>query len=122
MANATAETVSRSTSANSSLLVLLLYLPLSTLLLWNIWGHLASPLRKYPGPVLARYTNLWRLYHTSRGSIHLVYQKLHEKYGHIVRVGPNVVDVDLPELVKPVLCEIKGDWRKVSSSDNCWPE
>lgn len=112
MANATAETVSRSTSANSSLLVLLLYLPLSTLLLWNIWGHLASPLRKYPGPVLARYTNLWRLYHTSRGSIHLVYQKLHEKYGHIVRVGPNVVDVDLPELVKPVLCEIKGDWRK----------
>ncbi|ROV94565.1 hypothetical protein VMCG_08146 [Cytospora schulzeri] len=112
MANETADTRSLESSANASPLVLLLCLPLSTLLLWNVWAYLASPLRKYPGPFLARYTNLWRLYHTSRGSLHLVYQKLHERHGHIVRVGPNVVDVDLPELVKPVFGEVKGDWKK----------
>lgn len=71
---------------------------------------------------LSGYTNLWRLYHTSRGSVHLVYQKLHERYGHVVRVGPNVVDVDLPELVKPAFAEIKGDWKKVSLLRQRWCE
>lgn len=60
------------------------------------------------------HTNLWRLYHTSRGSVHLVYQKLHEIYGPIVRVGPNALDIVSPELVKPAVNDIKGDWNKVS--------
>ncbi|KUI60571.1 Pisatin demethylase [Cytospora mali] len=113
MANGTAETRGAlDTAANVSSSMMLLYIPLSTFILWNLWEQLASPLRKYPGPFLAKYTNLWRLYHTSRGNLHLVYQQLHEKYGHSVRVGPNVVDVDLPELVKPIFHDIKGDWRK----------
>lgn len=59
------------------------------------------------------HTNLWRTWHASRRNIHLVYQKLHERYGPIVRVGPNVLDVSLPEIVKPAFNDIKGDWRKV---------
>lgn len=58
MANATAKVESLDTSANGSPLVLLLYLPLSTFLLWSLWGHLASPLRKYPGPFLASQSEL----------------------------------------------------------------
>lgn len=59
------------------------------------------------------YTNMWRTWHASRRNIHLVYQELHKKYGPIVRVGPNVLDVDLPEIVKPAFNDIKSDWRKV---------
>lgn len=28
-------------------------IPLTTLLVWNIWVYLSSPVRKYPGPFLA---------------------------------------------------------------------
>ncbi|ROW10049.1 hypothetical protein VPNG_06518 [Cytospora leucostoma] len=94
------ETVAAMNTVVDSSQLVLLCLPLATFILWHLWGHIVSPLKNYPGPLLARYTNLWRLYHTYRGSIHLVYQKLHEQYGHIVRVGPNVVDVDLPELTE----------------------
>lgn len=32
-----------------------------------------------------------------------------------MRVGPNVLDVDLPEIVKPAFNDIKSDWRKVKT-------
>ncbi|KAK3934267.1 Pisatin demethylase [Diplogelasinospora grovesii] len=79
--------------------------------LWGMWSIATSPLRKYPGPYLARYTNLWRLYHITRGSFHKVLQDLHKNYGPVVRVGPNVVDVDYPDLIKTVF-SIKEDWKK----------
>lgn len=116
--------------------LLLCYLPVSTFLLWKVWAQMVSPLSKCPGPFLASmyvnlvhcnssanqarlsgYTNLWRLYHVSRGSIHLVYQRLHEKYGPIVRVGPNVLDVVIPELVKPAFSDIKTEWEKASHNE-----
>lgn len=46
--------------------------------------------------------------------MHLVYQKLHEKYGPIIRVGPNVLDIVSPELVKPAFNDIRSEWSKVS--------
>ena len=39
-------------------------------------------------------------------------RELHKKYGPIVRIGPNVLDLDLPELTKTIY-NIKGDWVKV---------
>ncbi|KAB8237406.1 uncharacterized protein BDW43DRAFT_297724 [Aspergillus alliaceus] len=47
------------------------------------------PLARYPGPFLARFTNLWRLFTFLGGQHHLSEQHLHEKYGHVVRVAPN---------------------------------
>lgn len=43
-----------------------------------------------------------------------MYQRLHEKYGPIVRVGPNVLDIVSLELVKPAFNNFKNDWKKVS--------
>ncbi|KAK1756492.1 cytochrome P450 [Echria macrotheca] len=93
-----------------------------TLQLWlggsvlAIWVYLAvsylsSPLRRYPGPIIAKFTNLWRLYRISRGHFHLDLAVLHKKYGPVVRIGPNALDVDYPELIKTVF-NIKGDWKK----------
>lgn len=83
--------------------------------LYLFGAYVSNPLRKYPGPFLARFTNLWRLHHVSRGNFHLLVEDLHKEYGPIVRIGPNVIDVDYPELIKTVF-NIKGDWKKVRRS------
>ncbi|KAG7090416.1 hypothetical protein E1B28_009535 [Marasmius oreades] len=55
------------------------------------------PLAQHPGPLLARCTKFWLVYHTYPGKIHLKYKELHRRYGPIVRTGPNelsICDVD----------------------------
>ncbi|TLD05448.1 uncharacterized protein PgNI_09239 [Pyricularia grisea] len=59
----------------------------------------------------AEWTNLWRFYHTLRGDIHLVNLRAHQKYGPVVRTGPNNLDLDLPALVKTVY-SADGRFRK----------
>lgn len=45
------------------------------------------PLAKYPGPFLHRISKL-RIVHTySQGGLHKHFQKLHQQYGDVVRVG-----------------------------------
>lgn len=39
-------------------------------------------------------------------------KKLHEKYGPIVRIGPNLLDLDYPELSR-VIYNTDGKWIKV---------
>lgn len=58
------------------------------------------------------YTNLWRLYNVRTGKYELTMKRLHEKYGPVVRIGPNLLDLDYPELSK-VLYGTDGKWRKV---------
>ncbi|KAH6655206.1 cytochrome P450 [Truncatella angustata] len=55
----------------------------------SIYKHLSSPLRSIPGPFIARFTNFWYLYQLRGGNFEVVNQRLHEKYGPIVRYGPN---------------------------------
>ncbi|GFF89445.1 isotrichodermin C-15 hydroxylase [Aspergillus udagawae] len=47
------------------------------------------PLAKYPGPWLAKITNLHAGYHAWRGDLHIDMWRCHEKYGDFVRYGPN---------------------------------
>ncbi|KAI6365766.1 hypothetical protein MCOR25_005255 [Pyricularia grisea] len=84
---------------------------LATCAAWNVLSYCRSPLRHYPGPFLAKWTNLWRFYHTLRGDIHLVNLRAHQKYGPVVRTGPNNLDLDLPALVKTVY-SADGRFRK----------
>ncbi|KAF9543833.1 high nitrogen upregulated cytochrome P450 monooxygenase 2 [Agrocybe pediades] len=60
-------------------------------------------LARYPGPLLCKISKLWVAYVASRGKLHLYHKELHDKYGPIVRVGPNelsVVDKDfIPTLL-----------------------
>lgn len=52
------------------------------------------------------------MYHVRRGKYHLVIQELHKKYGPVVRIAPNVLDLDIPELVKTIY-NTKEDYLKV---------
>lgn len=90
--------------------LIFLSLPL-ILLFWYSWATFRSPLRQYPGPLLARWTNLWRLYHVSTGNSHQIFHDLHKKYGPVVRLGPNLLDLDYPELIKTIY-NIQGNWKK----------
>lgn len=61
---------------------------------------------------LAGWTGLYRFYYVIKGESHLFDQKLHQKYGPIVRIAPNVLDLDIPDLIKTIY-NFGGDWKKV---------
>lgn len=58
------------------------------------------PLKEYPGPVLAKLTKWYGFYLTSFGKTYIDYPALHEKYGDVVRIGPNELSFVSPESVK----------------------
>ncbi|KAI4861117.1 putative cytochrome P450 [Hypoxylon rubiginosum] len=55
-------------------------------IIYNLYLH---PLAKFPGPLLARATLLWRFKNTMSGRQHRIFQAEHQKYGDVFRVSPN---------------------------------
>lgn len=82
---------------------------------------LLSPLRDIPGPWLAKVTDLWRLIESWRGRPDISHNKLHEKYGPAVRIGPNCVSISDPALIKTIFSTWKKDnmYTKVRCSIHC---
>ena len=76
--------------------------------------YLRSPLKKIPGPILAKFSNIWRfLNHYSQTHIE-TQKKLHEKYGDVVRLGPTTVSIADPSLIKTIY-NTRGTFVKVGS-------
>ncbi|SPO00302.1 related to pisatin demethylase / cytochrome P450 monooxygenase [Cephalotrichum gorgonifer] len=90
---------------------ILMLTPAITIFLWFFVAYQTSPLKRYPGPFLAGWTNLWRLYQVYTARYAQRIAKLHEKYGPVVRIGPNLLDIDYPELSK-VVYGTDGKWKK----------
>ena len=57
-------------------------------LLLIVYRLTIHPLAEYPGPLLARITNLYSVYHAYIGDLHLDMLRCHETYGKIAR--PNL--------------------------------
>ncbi|SPO07790.1 related to pisatin demethylase / cytochrome P450 monooxygenase [Cephalotrichum gorgonifer] len=55
---------------------------------YNLFFH---PLRKVPGPLLARFSQSWRNHKYFRGTWHDDAIELHRKYGNVVRIAPDEV-------------------------------
>ncbi|KAK7911620.1 cytochrome P450 [Apiospora marii] len=91
--------------------LLWIVLPVIALLSFGVFLHQRDPLRHYPGPFLARFTNLWRLYITWRGQSHVVIHELHKKFGPVVRLGPSMLDLDILDFIK-VVYSTKAQWKK----------
>ncbi|SMY18713.1 unnamed protein product [Zymoseptoria tritici ST99CH_1A5] len=70
-------------------------------------------LNKIPGPTIASFTKLWRLYDVWQGQAHWTAIKLHRKYGKLVRIAPNVVSVGDPDEVQRIY-NIKGNFTKTA--------
>ncbi|KAI2479354.1 CypX Cytochrome P450 [Pyrenophora tritici-repentis] len=54
-----------------------------------VWVGYTSPLAKLPGPWYSKYTNLVLRYQTLSGKRIFYVDKLHQRYGGIVRIAPN---------------------------------
>ncbi|OHF04526.1 benzoate 4-monooxygenase cytochrome P450 [Colletotrichum orchidophilum] len=99
------------TSAQSHMASLVLLTPAISCFLWFFASWQTSPLKNFPGPLLAGWTNVWRLWQVITADYAPRMKKLHEKHGPVVRLGPNLLDIDYPELVK-VIYGTDGRWKK----------
>lgn len=78
------------------------------LIIYRVYFH---PLSKYPGPLWAKITDLYSTYHAWKGDRHLEFWRCHEKYGNIVRFGPNSVSFNTNTALKDIY-GFKGNVRK----------
>ncbi|KAK8017312.1 hypothetical protein PG993_013638 [Apiospora rasikravindrae] len=67
------------------------------------WSRYASPLRSYPGPLLASCSRLWKVWSTALCNTHWDHIALHRKYGPVVRIAPNEVSLSSPRAARAVL-------------------
>ncbi|KAH9890254.1 cytochrome P450 [Xylariomycetidae sp. FL2044] len=65
------------------------YLAATYIILLLSYRLLIHPLHRYPGPFLAKLTQLHAGYYAIRRRLHLEIYDYHLKYGPVVRVGPN---------------------------------
>lgn len=66
-------------------------LPFAALLLYVVYIRFLSPLAGVPGPFPASLSRLWLAQQSWKGNMHRTTMTLHEKYGPVVRIGPNEV-------------------------------
>lgn len=69
-------------------------------------------LKNIPGPFLASFTDIWRAYAHNVGSLSTTLLQLHDKYGPLVRIGPNSVSISDPAAVR-VIYSNHGLFKKV---------
>ncbi|KAI0906926.1 cytochrome P450 [Ustulina deusta] len=93
------------------------FLATISLTFYRLYVH---PLRKVPGPFLARVTGLWRSALYFRGTWFDDSIELHRKYGPVVRISPNEVSVVSPDLNKTIYSHHKGtaktNWYNIWST------
>lgn len=87
-------------------------LGVSLLLLRLIFSFVTHPLRDIPGPFWAKFTNLWRMLDYWQCTQIESHRELHRTLGPAVRIGPNMVSLSDPDLLKQVY-SIRGDFLKV---------
>ena len=98
-----------------ALLVTLVLFPVT----YCLYTYLTSPVRSFPGHWASGYSNIWRLWVNFKQNAQVTHIDLHEKYGSVVRMGPNIVSVNDPAAVKEAF-RLRDPWLKVSQS--CVPE
>ena len=72
-------------------------------------------LNKFKGPFLASFTDFWRMCHAYANNHRPPMIHLHDKFGDVVRVGPNVLSFAQPLAIKDIYGPGKV-WEKVRSN------
>ncbi|KAF7327427.1 hypothetical protein MKEN_00320500 [Mycena kentingensis (nom. inval.)] len=79
------------------------------------------PLAQYPGPILCKVSKLWFASIAMRGKQHLYYYELHQRYGDVVRIGPNELSFRDVNAVQPMMGSRgmpKGPWWDGRAPEN----
>lgn len=77
-----------------------------------LYGRFRPGLAGIPGPTLAKWTKLWRLYDVYKCQAHQTAIRLHQQHGPLVRIAPNVVSVGDPKEIKTIY-GLTGAFKKV---------
>ncbi|KAH8203647.1 hypothetical protein TruAng_002177 [Truncatella angustata] len=98
---------------NDSLIISALaqyWLHLSVLLIVSLLvkNRFNNGLQRYPGPFLASITDWWRFWDVYKQRPEVTHQKLHAKYGDVVRLGPNNLSFADPKALKSIYGLNKG--------------
>lgn len=83
------------------------------MILYRLFFH---PLSSHPGPLLAKITDLYQLWHSYRGDRHLEFWRLHQRYGPVVRFGPNSLSFNSASSLKEIY-GFKSNVRKAQFYD-----
>lgn len=65
-------------------------------------------LHKYPGPALARFSDVWRFVDVWNRRPDITHIKLHRQHGNVVRLGPNSLSFSDPAAIKSIYGLNKG--------------
>ncbi|KAF7959196.1 hypothetical protein EAE96_002711 [Botrytis aclada] len=79
-----------------SFLILIACVIFRNIIVWT-YRLFFHPLSRYPGPWLAKVSDIYGAYHNYRGQLHIESHKAHERYGKFVRQGPNKLIVNSQE-------------------------
>jgi hypothetical protein len=71
-------------------------------LAWIAYARLFHPLKHIPGPFWASISRLWMVHHLWRGDMDVVQRELHQKYGPLVRIGPDEIACAAPEAMSKI--------------------
>ncbi|KAK4164391.1 putative cytochrome P450 pisatin demethylase-like protein [Cladorrhinum sp. PSN259] len=69
---------------------------------WIIYARWFHPYSKYPGPFLASISRLWIAKEVAKGTSYISIKKWHDKYGPIVRIAPDEVEILDPAAIKQI--------------------
>lgn len=81
-----------------------------------IQNYFHNGLNRYPGPLLASLTDWWRFWDVYGRRPEITHQKLHAKYGDVVRLGPNTLSFADPKALGTIYGLNKG-FSKVSKKE-----
>ncbi len=101
---------------------LLSYLPITTssaigVVILYLCYHLFRTywkLRDFPGPFWAKFTDWQRVYWVKTKRAQEIHREAHEKFGDVVRFGPNMVSLSDPALI-PAIYPMRAGFPKVCS-------
>lgn len=82
-------------------------------------SYYGKGLHKHPGPVLARFTNIWRFVDVWNRRPDITHVELHRKHGDVVRLGPNTLSFSDPAAIKTIYGLNKG-FVKVRTVQGQW--
>ncbi|KAL4931027.1 cytochrome P450 [Aspergillus undulatus] len=68
-----------------------------------LFRRYGSPIKDIPGPFLASFSSLWKVYHAWKGHSEEELIRLHNEYGDFVRISEKEVSVSHPDAVKQLL-------------------
>ncbi|KAL0930186.1 uncharacterized protein CTRU02_215006 [Colletotrichum truncatum] len=90
---------------------------LSTVIIQVLYNLFFHPLSRYPGPRLAAITPLVHVYYFVAGDAVLWLDRLHRKYGEVVRVEPDRLSYIAPQAWKDIYGHATAT-RKANSKEN----